>query len=41
LIVSGEALIYGMNSKELSKKLMELADLMNAVLCCRVSPKQK
>lgn len=40
LIVSGDALIQAMK-EPLSKRLMEIADLCEAVICCRVAPKQK
>jgi magnesium-transporting ATPase (P-type) len=41
LIVSGDALIKTMEDDALSKDLMEIGDACDAVLCCRVSPKQK
>ena len=40
LIVSGDALIQAMKDP-LSAKMMEIADVCEAVLCCRVAPKQK
>lgn len=40
LIVSGDALIHALKP-DISSKLMELASVCEAVLCCRVSPKQK
>jgi magnesium-transporting ATPase (P-type) len=41
LVVSGDALIQVMANKTLSEALMQLGDVCEAVLCCRVSPKQK
>lgn len=40
LIVSGDALIEAMK-EPLSTQLMEIADVCEAVICCRVAPKQK
>lgn len=40
LIISGDAMVHAMN-KELSKKIMNIASKCQAVLACRVSPKQK
>ncbi len=40
LIVSGDALIEAMK-EPLSAELMKIADLCEAVICCRVAPKQK
>jgi len=40
LIVSGDALIQAMKDP-LSAKLMDIANICDAVLCCRVAPKQK
>ena len=41
LVVSGDALIQAMKIERLSSHLMKIAELCEAVLCCRVSPKQK
>ena len=41
LVVSGDALIQVMADPVLSRALMDIADVCEAVLCCRVSPKQK
>lgn len=40
LVVSGDALIEGMQ-EPLSSRLMKIGELCEAVICCRVSPKQK
>jgi len=40
LVVSGDALIEGMK-EPLSAELMKIADHCEAVICCRVAPKQK
>lgn len=40
LIISGEALIYALKPS-LEKDLVEITKYCSAVLCCRVSPKQK
>jgi len=40
LIVSGDALNEGMK-EPLNKELMNIAEYCEAVICCRVSPKQK
>jgi len=40
LIISGEALIIAANHN-LNEKIMQIAQVCNAVLACRVSPKQK
>ena len=41
IIVSGDALVTLMPVPELAKKLNDVANSCEAVLCCRVSPKQK
>lgn len=49
LIITGEALIYGLTddesnkviSDEIAKLIIEISEKSNAVLACRVSPKQK
>lgn len=41
LVVSGDALIPIMEDEALSKHFNEVAQKCAAVLCCRVSPKQK
>jgi len=40
LIVSGDALIQAMK-EPLSTQMMEIANVCDAVICCRVAPKQK
>ena len=40
LILSGDTLIVALRP-QISVKLMQIASFCNAVLCCRVSPKQK
>lgn len=40
LILSGDTLIAALGP-QVSVKLMQIASFCNAVLCCRVSPKQK
>jgi len=40
LIVSGDALIQAMK-EPLSSQMMEIANVCDAVICCRVAPKQK
>lgn len=41
MIVSGSALNHSLNSTEIKKDLMKIADQCSVVLACRVSPKQK
>lgn len=41
MIVSGSALNHSLNSTEIKKDLMNIADYCSVVLACRVSPKQK
>lgn len=40
LVITGDALIHAMTT-DLSKELMKICDKCEAVVCCRVSPKQK
>jgi phospholipid-transporting ATPase len=39
-IISGDALLHGLKST-VSRKIMEIGSQCRAVVCCRVSPKQK
>ncbi|CAF0920378.1 unnamed protein product [Didymodactylos carnosus] len=40
LLITGQALVHGLNDK-LKLKLLELATMCKAVVCCRVTPLQK
>lgn len=39
VVVTGDALIPIMHSKEMVTQLMSICDRSKAVMCCRVSPK--
>jgi magnesium-transporting ATPase (P-type) len=41
MIISGDSLYKVQTRKELYKKFIEVAEEMNVVIACRVSPKQK
>eukprot|EP01016_Furgasonia_blochmanni_P002413 TRINITY_DN10948_c0_g1_i1.p1 TRINITY_DN10948_c0_g1~~TRINITY_DN10948_c0_g1_i1.p1 ORF type:complete len:1143 (+),score=254.78 TRINITY_DN10948_c0_g1_i1:224-3652(+) len=41
LVISGQALIYAMRDYTTAKRVMDVAQKCNAVIACRVSPKQK